>query len=48
MWSVMLTRKDQSSNEKSTDMILSQSVYAKTAKQYDSRRQRIIYQEMQS
>ena len=48
MWSVMLTRKDQSSNEKTTDMILSQSVYEITAKQYDSTRQRIIYQESQS
>ena len=48
MWSVMLTRKDQSGNEKTTDMILSQSVYEITAKQYDSTRQRIIYQESKS
>ena len=48
MWSVMLTRKDQSGDEKVTDMILSQSVYEITAKQYDSTRQRIVYQESQS
>ena len=56
MWSVMLTRKAGANrtdgllegNEITNDMILSQSVYEITAKQYDSTRQRIIYQESQS
>ena len=48
MWSVMLTRKDTSGNELTHDKILSQSVYEITTKQYDSTRQKILYQSSQS
>ena len=47
-WSVMLTRKDTSGNEITDDKILSQSVYELTTKQYDSTRQRILYQSSES
>ena len=47
MWSVMLTRKDTSGNELTHDKILSQSVYEITTKQYDSTRQKILYQSSQ-
>ena len=56
MWSVMLTRKagaDRTDGlsegaEVTNDMILSQSIYEITTKQYDSTRQRIIYEDTQS
>ena len=47
-WSVMLTRKDTDGNEITDDKILSQSVYELTTKQYDSTRQRILYQSSES
>jgi len=48
MWSVMLTRTDDSNIAKTTDTISSQSIYELTVKQYDSTRQRIIYKDSQS
>ena len=50
MWSVMLTRKSGSisGSEFQTEQITSQSSYELTVKQYDSTRQRIIYQDSQS
>jgi len=47
-WSVMLTRKDTDGNEVADDKILSQSVYELTTKQYDSTKQRILYQSSES
>jgi len=47
-WSVMLTRKDTDGNEVADDKILSQSVYELTTKQYDSTKQRILFQSSES
>jgi len=47
-WSVMLTRKDTDGNEIADDKILSQSVYELTTKQYDSTKQRILFQSSES
>jgi len=48
MWSVMLTRKDTDGNAFTHDTITSQSVYELTTKQYDSTRQKILFQDSQS
>ena len=55
-WSVMLTRKAAANrtdglsvgDELTTDIATSQSVYELTTKQYDSTRQRVIYEDSQS
>ena len=48
MWSVMLTRKSSSGVEHATENIAFTSSYELTTKQYDSTRQRIIYQDSES
>ena len=55
-WSVMLTRKAAANrtdglsvgDELTTDIATSQSIYELTTKQYDSTRQRVIYEDSQS
>ena len=47
-WSVMLTRKSSSGVEHTTENIAFTSSYELTTKQYDSTRQRIIYQDSKS
>ena len=43
-WSVMLTRKLASGNEISSELVSQDTTYELTTKQYDSTRQRIIYE----
>ena len=45
MWSVMLTRKLAGGNEISSELVSQDTTYELTTKQYDSTRQRIIYED---
>jgi hypothetical protein len=48
MWSVMLTRKSSSGVEHASELTTFTSSYELTTKQYDSTRQKILYQDSQS